>query len=431
MNATRFRSVTAALLGVAVAFGAVAPSSVSAQTRRVYRLTQIGLVDPQIFTPVGSNPCSGPLNILVNAVINMTLAACDPVTEGMMHPCTFDFNVLAVFDPFVTTPAGNPPVACMSGGQACELQFGVVSECSRQVANGPVSCNGDANTLVSTTYSNGNATATCLGGHPGTFGPGNSGGPTAPALVPVTGNASSNCGVSGVLNLTLALGDGLITIPLKGAQLGARYVSGNPSTLTTGLARGFLSETDADNIIIDVDQNGITINAPLSELLPGGTNNCLTAMPTPTPRDDRDRNPPGSLDGERGWWFYLSFTATEVTAPELVVPTPASTPTATSPPPTDTPVPTDTPLPTDTPIPTDTPLPTSTPIPTDTPPGAACPGDCNGNNTVPINEVQLTANVYLGLANLSACPAADTNNSNTVTIGEVVQASRSFQFDCP
>jgi len=39
----------------------------------------------------------------------------------------------------------------------------------------------------------------------------------------------------------------------------------------------------------------------LSSLLPGGTGNC-------SPRDDRDMN-----GADRGWWFYLNFTAPRVT----------------------------------------------------------------------------------------------------------------------
>jgi len=419
MKATRTHSVTGAVLFAAVALIPAAPSPASAQTRHVYRLTTLGLVDPPIYTALGANPCAGPINILVNAAINMAIGACTPVTEGMANPCNFEFNIVAVFDPLVQTAGANSAaiVPCMSGGQPCELQFAVLSECTRQSSGGPVNCNGAPSTVISSTYSNGGSTATCLGGLPGTFGPNNSGAATNPMLVPATGNASNNCGVSGELDLTLELGDGLITIPLKGAQLAARY-SGNPATgLTTGLARGFLSETDADDIIIDVDQSGITIKAPLSELLPGGTNNCRTAV---NGEDDRDRNPPDSMDGERGWWFYLSFAATEVTAPEFPTPTataPEATPTATPAPPTDTPIPTDTP--------------TFTPAPTDTPSTVSCPGDCNGDGVVPINEVVAAANVYLETAPVTTCAAADRDNSARVEINEVVQAAQSYQFDCP
>ena len=65
--------------------------------------------------------------------------------------------------------------------------------------------------------------------------------------------------------------------------------------------RGFVSETDADNTILPA---GLPIigGLPLSALLPGGTGNCAA-------HDDRDM-----LEGVRGWWFYLNFSAERIQA---------------------------------------------------------------------------------------------------------------------
>lgn len=51
-----------------------------------------------------------------------------------------------------------------------------------------------------------------------------------------------------------------------------------------------------------------------------------------------------------------------------------------------------------------------------------CPGDCNGNGAVAINELITGVNVVLGNSDLSVCPAFDVNDSGTVTINELVAA---------
>lgn len=391
----------------------VVATSASAQVRRSFRVTSLAVADPHIFINLSPTLCSDATGILNTLVIAPLLTQCDPVTEGVPEPCTYGFNLVATFDPLDQTPgAGTSLATCMSSGQPCDLEFGLQPEC---IKNGTaVNCSGDVSTGATTTYANGGAGATCLATYPGTAGRNNLGvGPAPVPPAPITGP----CAVSGVIDLTLNLGDNpTITIPLVGAQLGARYV-GDPATgLMSGIARGFLSEEAADEIQITASLSGINIDAPLSQLLAGGTGNCQTAA---TQQDDRDFNPPGDTNGERGWWFYLTFAAGPATVP--VQPTPTASATM---------VQADTPTPT-LPQPTSTPVPTNTPVPTDTPAGVACPGDCNGNGEVPINEVQLAANIFLDAADISRCPAADTNGSGGVEINEVVQSSRSFQFDCP
>lgn len=441
MNAVRFRRFVAISLAASAVLCTFSISPAAAQ-RKAFRVSSLSIADPQIFLQeIGG--CANALNPILNSVLNTQyLQLCEPVTEGQPDPCTFGFNLLAVFDPLVQTASGSSPVPCTSGGQPCDLDFALVDECTRTGgASGTTTCSTMTEFIAPTTYSNALPGVTCLAPHAGTFGANNTG---SPAVAAVTGSGANNCAVSGTLDLIFELGDGLITIPLKGAQLAARY-NGNPATsLTSGLARGFLSEADANAIMIDIDITSpvvLSINEPLSYLLAGGETNCKTT------NDDRDTNPPGELNGERGWWFYLTFAATSVTVGEFPTPTATSTvglatptPTAT-PPSTSTPVFTNTPIPTNTPptpptsTPTDTPpapTPTVTPIPpTNTPVQAACPGDCDGNGVVPINEVQRVANIYLETQPLSQCTRADRNNDGMVAINEVVLASNSYQFDCP
>jgi len=60
-----------------------------------------------------------------------------------------------------------------------------------------------------------------------------------------------------------------------------------------------------------------------------------------------------------------------------------------------------------------------------------CPGDCNGDGAVSINELVLAVNISLDASPLSACRAIDRNQSGTVTIDELVAAVSNAANGCP
>jgi len=104
-----------------------------------------------------------------------------------------------------------------------------------------------------------------------------------------------------------ATSSGTITLPLFGtqvplsdAQIAATY-SGNPANgLVSGVMRGFLSQADADAMLIPANQP-IVGGQPFSSLLAGGKDACPMYS-------DMDVD-----NGVPGWWFYFNFTANRVT----------------------------------------------------------------------------------------------------------------------
>lgn len=109
--------------------------------------------------------------------------------------------------------------------------------------------------------------------------------------------------------------------------------------------------------------------------------------------------------------------------------TPSSSPTPTRPTPTRTATPVATATPSPTPSPTG--AGTATPSPTSTP--APCVADCNGDQTVTINEVVASVNIFLGEA-VAVCANADQDGNGQVAINEVVAAVNSFLAapgECP
>jgi len=73
---------------------------------------------------------------------------------------------------------------------------------------------------------------------------------------------------------------------------------------------------------------------------------------------------------------------------------------------------------------------TPTPVPAPTP-GVACPGDCDGDGEVFVNEVTLAVRIMAGDAPLSECPAADADGDGEVFVTDVTRAALSLGLGCP
>ena len=58
----------------------------------------------------------------------------------------------------------------------------------------------------------------------------------------------------------------------------------------------------------------------------------------------------------------------------------------------------------------------------------ACPGDCNDDDMVAINELITCVNIALDNSPVSVCPACDVNGDGTVTINELIPRSTSPSF---
>lgn len=73
---------------------------------------------------------------------------------------------------------------------------------------------------------------------------------------------------------------------------------------------------------------------------------------------------------------------------------------------------------------------TPTPVPAPTP-GVACPGDCDGDGEVFVNEVTMAVRILAGDAPLSECPAADADGDGEVFVSDVTRAALSMGLGCP
>ncbi len=115
----------------------------------------------------------------------------------------------------------------------------------------------------------------------------------SPSIVSTDAPCHTTQTVDVVLNLSGTL------IPLRDYQQALSYNGGDVTSM--GLHMGFISEAEADQVILP-DDIPLVGGQPLSSVLPGGTGSCAV-------HDDRDLDVTGTV---MGWWFYFNSTSTLV-----------------------------------------------------------------------------------------------------------------------
>src|SRR5262249_15625369 len=109
-------------------------------------------------------------------------------------------------------------------------------------------------------------------------------------------------------------------IPVQDGRIAAVYSASPASGLMTGLIRGFVSQTDAQNTNFVIPVGQITVPVAMNTLLPGDAANCKTtgadAGPGQAqPHSDIQKGPETVPVANRvdGWYVYLEFTAVKET----------------------------------------------------------------------------------------------------------------------
>jgi len=97
---------------------------------------------------------------------------------------------------------------------------------------------------------------------------------------------------------TLSINFGGVAVSLIAASSAGTFNANPATSITSGLQRGFLRESDANNITIQLPVVGPRV---LSSLLPGGTGSCNNIA------NGRD-----TFNSVTGWWFYFNSTQSAV-----------------------------------------------------------------------------------------------------------------------
>jgi hypothetical protein len=242
----------------------------------VFRMSDLDLRDPHLYVLV---PVFGCVDITDQDIPLTTGTAFNPNLQvsitGDTSPVDgiLDSSFLLEFRPFEETAA------------LLRLDMGS-GVCTAPMAG--TTCAPHTASLAQTAAYDGLAAGSCLAPIAGTLY-----GPYTPEVVSVAGP----CFVSTPRQMVFDLNG--VALPLRELQVAADWTATPVSGFSSGLMRGFLSESDAATVILPAELP-IVGGQPLTALLPGGSGNCST-------HDDRD-----SLHSVSGWWFYFNFPAAEV-----------------------------------------------------------------------------------------------------------------------
>jgi hypothetical protein len=232
----------------------------AAPSATAFRMTTATLADPHVFVELGG--CADLTDFL-----NGQLA--DQVEKDDDGDGDLDLSLLNVFRPLDTTAA----TATVDVGPA---------ECAAPTPGG--SCVPDAAQTVATTATQ-KTSGSCLGALAGTVAPDS-----------VVHASTAPCYGTSAITMPLSLGP--VELTLTEARMGGTFAGAGATRVDNGLARGFVSEAQADTIVLP-DDLPVVGGRTLSSLLPGGTDSCQTI-------DGRDVAPDGTT---RGWYFYINFSA--------------------------------------------------------------------------------------------------------------------------
>jgi hypothetical protein len=232
--------------------GAAGDPDATPVTPTAFRIDNMTLSDPHTFALGAVDVTSNVDELIINGVMFDN----DDPADGLL-----DLSILPVFRPLATADATN----------ALDIVF---ADCTAPQDTTRCTRTTESDVVVSTATNS--TTTTCLDVLANT-----TGGyeeiilPTAP------------CFSSDAETFTVDLGG--VELGMIDARIAATYQGAEPTSMTNGLIRGYVTEEVADNAII-----------PEDTLLVGG--DPLSAI---LKDEDMDTGP----NGESGWWFYLHFTA--------------------------------------------------------------------------------------------------------------------------
>jgi hypothetical protein len=227
-----------------------------------FRVTKVNIRDPHVF--VGSGRMCADMTAQLDVAINLGLDL--PAPDGLLWQ-----SPTVVFRPLAprarTSEVEVHNARCTAPASRTTCSPGRLSPWTASATNA--------------------SSGTCLAPVPNTDG----------RYSPRVQSPSGPCFATPASDMTIGVPGGSVT--LRRVSVGGTYLGNNAHKIKDGLLRGFLVESEADEVILPANLP-VVGGQPLSALLGGGRGSC-------GPRADKD-----SLDGVSGWWVYINFDATGV-----------------------------------------------------------------------------------------------------------------------
>ena len=231
-----------------------------------FRLRTLELRDPHAFAEVFFI-CMDVTDRLNNEFAKALTSDDSDPPDGLL-----DLNVVQIFRPLAQQTSETP----------FELVF---ADCTTPLESSTCSLPEDTVVPPVLTRASSLTEGVCIAPEPGTVRP----------YSPTVTSATGPCYASAPETILLRVKG--IELTLTSAQVGATYVGNPADRLVNGMVKGFISEADADMVILP-DNLPVVGGQPLSSILRGGAGNCKSGS-------DMDTGP----GGIPGWWIYFNFTA--------------------------------------------------------------------------------------------------------------------------
>jgi hypothetical protein len=261
-----------------------------------FRVTNLDLVSPRVVVV----PLFGCNDVTQTPVFGFSVnGALDTAVQPMSAGGDYNLHIVNLFRPLSPAAATTP----------AELHMNPIC----MEAPTPDSCGPDAMPDVIMATANNQSAGNCFVPVPADV---NTRAGTPAAYSPTANTVSAPCFVTNPVTLTVTLSG--IVIPLQQARVAATYSGSPPNRLVSGVVTGFLTETAAADIILPASLP-VVGGDPLYSHLQAGNRSVTNSMGTSvadgcnvgggTSEDDADMGP----GGVRGFWFFLNFTADQVT----------------------------------------------------------------------------------------------------------------------
>ncbi len=266
-----------------------------------FRITQLRLISPRITVAVPLGGCQDITDNCPSLFGGCQADSVNTLLANALNPTStmngdYSLHIVSLFRPYSTTTATTP--ADIHVNAAC-MEMPTPDACGPDATAPNVVMSSVTNTTMGACFTPVAAEVNTRAGTPASYTPG---------VNTVTGP----CFLSDPEMLMIDIGG--IAVPLRDATLAATYSGTMPSSrrLVSGVVRGFLSEADAIAATLPASLP-LVGGDPLYEHLQAG--NRTVMMHTDgcnvgggTNEDDADMN--GTT---RGFWFFLNFTAEEIT----------------------------------------------------------------------------------------------------------------------
>jgi cysteine-rich repeat protein len=266
------------------------------ETPTAYRINSLALVSPRVVVDIPFEGCTD-LTQNGTSVLGMDI---DSINQGLNANVSmpdgsgrFETNIVFVFRPVLPTVPSTTLEIIDVGMMGC-------------MAGSPTSCMLSVPPTAPPNRANNMQSGTCFMPMADRV---NTRVGSPPAYSPTANTAMGSCFVSDETTYPVNVSGAMIT--LRHAQVAAAYTGAPPTGLMSGTIIGFMPEAEARSTLLPSSLPVVGGMPFITVLQAGGASGSACNVGDGPQEDDRDPDPDNAA--MQGFWFFLNFTAEQVT----------------------------------------------------------------------------------------------------------------------